>query len=153
MANWAMMNSDSVWLNYPGVMDDDILPIAHLVLKPEYSWTKSIPGLLLTWLFPSQDQQQPWHLICRRNESLFSTKKYFNYMCHSSFEKWYKLEYILMSLNRNALWQRLNVSFSWCLMTVTSINVWISWCDVWPFMLEGLCLLMKFLRKATAIRY
>ena len=59
-----------------------------LVLKPEYSgMTRSIPWLLMPWLLASPCQQQPWYSISRLNWSLFSTKKYFNYLQHFIIEK------------------------------------------------------------------
>ena len=44
--------------------------LTHLLLKPEYLGpTKSIPWWLMPWLLASPGHQQPWHWLCRTNES------------------------------------------------------------------------------------
>ena len=50
-----------------------------VLLKPFYSRvTRSIPWLLMPWLFVSTDHEQQWHWICKINFSFSSKRKDFN---------------------------------------------------------------------------
>ena len=65
--------------------------LTYLVLKPKYFiQSRSIPWLLMPWLFVLPGHQQPWYWMCRINGSLSSTRKDFNYLRHIRIVKWFQ---------------------------------------------------------------
>ena len=59
------------------------------VVKPEYyGTTKSIPWLMMPWYFALPGHQQPRYWLCCIDKSLSSMMKDFNYLQHTSVEKW-----------------------------------------------------------------
>ena len=70
---------------------------------------RSIPWLLMPWFLASPVHQLSQYYLCRIYRSLSVTRKDFNYLCHTSLEKWKKYKYIFMfhkfSLTMvNSLW-------------------------------------------------
>ena len=62
------------------------------VLRSEYSRTRSIPLLLMSWLLVSPGHQQPWYWLHKIDRPLFSIRKDLDYLGYTIVEKWYQMQ-------------------------------------------------------------